>query len=76
MVDREHAALGCFVTLDPAPAAHRADAKLAGRLHVGGTPYDRLHLWSMADYFADRWPLLPTMTDPYSGRPLAQRELF
>ncbi len=76
VVDREHAALGCFVTLDPAPPAHRADAKRAGLLHVGGAPYDRLHLWSIADYFTDRWPLLPTMTDPYSGRPLAQRELF
>ena len=68
-MDRERAALGCFVTLDPAPAPRRADAKLAGRIHVGGHPYDRLHLWSMADYFEDRRPALPIMTDPYSGRP-------
>jgi len=58
------------------PARHRADAKGAGNIHVSGRPYDRLHLWSMADYFEGRWPLLPVMTDPYSGRPLSQRELF
>ena len=51
VMERERAALGCFVTLEPAPARPRADAKTAGRVHVAGQPYDRLHLWSMADYF-------------------------
>ena len=46
-----------------------------GRVHVARQPYDRLHLWSMADYF-DRWPVLAVMTDPYSGRPLNQPGLF
>ena len=76
VMERERAALGCFVTLGPAPARPRADAKTAGRVHVAGRPYDRLHLWSMADYFDRRWPVLPVMTDPYSGRPLNQPELF
>ena len=76
VLEREKAALGCFVTLEPSPARHRADAKGAGNIHVAGRPYDRLHLWSMADYFDSRWPPLPVMTDPYSGRPLNQRELF
>ena len=67
---------GCFVTLEPAPARSRADAKTAGRVHVAGHAYDRLHLWSMADYFDGRWPTLPVMTDPYSGRPLNQPGLF
>ena len=76
VMERERAALGCFVTLEPAPASSRADAKTAGRVHVGGQPYDRLHMWSMSDYFERRWPALPVMTDPYSGRPLDQLWLF
>ena len=70
VVDREKAAVGCFVTHDPAPPRHRADAKSAGVVHVAGQPYDRLHLWSVADYFDSGYPILPTMTDPYSGKPL------
>ena len=76
VIEREQAAVGCFVTLDLAPPRHRADAKTAGQLHVSGQPYDRVHLWSIADYFDRRWPVLPIMTDPYTGQPLAQRELF
>ena len=76
VLDREDAALGCYVTVDPSPAKSRADAKTAGRVHVAGQPYDRLQLWSMADYFEDRWPVLPVMTDPYSGRPINQPGLF
>ena len=59
VIERDNAAVGCFVTLDRAPARHRADAKLAGRIHVQGQPYDRLHLWSIAEYFPDlRTPFL------------------
>ena len=76
VLDRESAAIGCFVTVDPTPPKPRADAKAAGRVHVSGQPYDRLHLWSMADYFDGRWPVLPVMTDPYSGRPINQPGLF
>ena len=76
VIDREQAALGCFVTLDPPPPKHRGDVKTAGQVHIAGQPYDRLHLWSMADYFDQRWPPLPVMTDPYSGRPLDQPGLF
>ena len=76
VMERERAALGCFVTLAPAPARSRADAKTAGRVHVSGHPYDRLHLWSMAEYFDGRRPVLPVMTDPYTGKALDQPELF
>ena len=76
VLDRERAALGCFVTLDPPPARRRADAKAAGRVHISGRPYDRLHLWSMAEYFDRRYPALPVMNDPYSGKPLHQHSLF
>ena len=73
VIDREKAAVGCFTTLDPAPPRHRADAKTAGIVHVAGHPFDRLHLWSVADYFDARFPPLPTMTDPYSGKPIEQQ---
>ena len=76
VMDRERAVIGCFVTVDAPPRRWRADAKTAGRVHVAGQPYDRLQLWSVADYFDDRWPLLPVMNDPYTGRPLNQRQLF
>ena len=76
VMEREAAAVGCFITLDPAPAKHRGDAKNAGRVHVAGQPYDRLQLWSMAEYFDQRLPRLPVLTDPYTGRPLNQSELF
>ena len=76
VIEREGAAVGLFITLDPAPAKHRGDAKSAGRVHVAGQAYDRLQLWSMAEYFDQRIPTLPVLTDPYTGKALNQRELF
>ena len=74
VIDREKAAVGCFMTLDPAPARHRGDAKTAGVVHVAGRSFDRLNLWSVADYFDSRFPVLPIMTDPYSGKPIEQQQ--
>ena len=45
-------------------------------MHVSGQPFDRLNLWSIADYFDYRLPIMPTMTDPYTGRPLEEGRLF
>ncbi len=44
VIERENAPIGCFLTPDPVPAKHRADAKTAGQVHVAGQPYDRLNL--------------------------------
>ena len=50
VIDREQAAVGCFVTLDPPPPKDRGDVKTAGQVHVAGQPYDRLHLcWTAAE---------------------------
>ncbi len=68
--------MGGFTTLDPLPARHRADVKADGVVHVEGRPFDRTNLWSVAEYFDDRYPPLPVMTDPYSGTPLNQHNLF
>ena len=76
VMTREHAAVGCFTTLEPLPPKHRADVKMDGVVHVEGRPFDRVNLWSVAEYFDERYSLLPVMTDPYSGKPLNQHTLF
>ena len=76
VINHLSAALGCYLTLDPIPASARADAKCEGRIHVQGHAYDRLHPWSIYDYFKQRLPIIPIMTDPYTGKPMAQGHLF
>ncbi len=74
VLDREDAALGCYITLDPVttPAA-RAEAANRGHVTVDGVSYPRLQLWSVADYFSQRLAVLPHMADPYTGKPLQMR---
>ena len=69
---RDEAALGCYVTLDPVntPAA-RAEVAGLGKIRVGGRDFRRMSLWPVSDYFDGRLPILPSMTDPYTGRPMA-----
>ena len=78
VINREDAALGCFITLDEvASQAARIESARFGRLEVSGYPYKRMNLWSISDYFGDRGlPRLPIMNDPYTGKPMRQRELF
>ena len=76
VTDRDQAALGCFVTLEPVGSrAARAEAADAGTITVSGQRYRRMQLWPISDYFDGRLPLLPMMNDPYSGKPMAQQEL-
>lgn len=74
-MEREAAEVGCFITLDSAPEKRRGYAKSAGRVHLAAKTTDS-SLWSMAEYFDQRLPTLPVLTDPYTGRPLDQSELF
>ncbi len=69
---RDEAALGCYVTLDPVntPAA-RAEVAGLGKIRVAGREFRRMSLWPVSDYFDGRLPILPSMTDPYTGRPMA-----
>ena len=71
VTDRDRAALGCYVTLDPVntSAARRAVAA-TGTVTVAGYPYRRMQLWAISDYFEGRLPALPIMADPYTGRAL------
>ena len=76
VTERDNAALGCFVTLDPVnTTAARSEAAAVGKIRVGGRDFRRMRLWPISDYFEGRLPPLPTMTDPYSGRPIP-RSLF
>ena len=77
VTDRDKAALGVYVTLDPVTStAARTEAAKARTVTVGAERYSRCQLWPIADYFDNRRPHLPTMTDPYTGKPLVQEELF
>ena len=69
---RDKAALGCFVTLEPVTTrAARAEVAELGKIRVAGRDFNRMSLWTVSDYFDGRLPVLPTMTDPYTGRPIA-----
>lgn len=76
VTDRDKAALGVYVTLDPvtSPAATREAAR-ARTVTVGADRYPRCQLWSISDHFEKRRPHLPTMTDPYTGKRLDQHNL-
>lgn len=74
---RDKAAVGVYVTLDPVTSRNaKVEAGRARTVTVGAEQYDRCQLWSIAEHFDCRRPHLPTMTDPYTGKPLHQRELF
>ena len=77
VTNREKAALGVYVTLNPVTSQDaRVAAHQARTVRVGAEEYPRCQLWSIADHFEGRRPHLPTMTDPYNGKPLDQGSLF
>lgn len=77
VTDRDKAALGYFVTLDPftTSAARQAVADV-GKVRVHGQEYRRMQLWSIQDYFENRLPRMPIMMNPYTGKQLNERSLF
>ena len=77
VVDRDKAALGCYITLDPVTSAEaRAAVANAGTVRVAGYDYRRVQLWSIDEYFQGRLPQMPIMTDPYTGKRLLGNRLF
>ena len=74
-MERDNAAMGIFVTLDPLGPRRAAWSETAGkgRITVGAQSYPRVQLWSIADYFDDRMPQIPTMLDPNTGQPVQRR---
>ena len=65
VTERDKAALGCFVTLSriSTPASKREVAEL-GKVRVSDHEYRRMNLWSIEEFFDDRRPSLPLMTNP------------
>ncbi len=78
VIEREKAALGCFITLDDVGSqAARTEAAGCGRIRVSGYPYKRMNMWAISDYFGDKGlPRLPIMNDPFTGKPMSQSDLF
>ena len=77
VTDKTKAAVGCYITLLPIKSdAARGGATALGKINVSGEPYQRMNLWSIAEHFDERRPLLPTMNNPYTGKPMHQVSLF
>ena len=71
VVEREGAALGLFITLDPVTSrAARAEAAGAGTITFGTSSYPKVQLWSVSQWFAGERPDLPALADPYTGKPM------
>ena len=69
VTDRDRAALGYFVTLEPVnTSAARQAITGVGKVRVRGQEYRRMQLWSIKDYFEDHWPRMPVMMNPYTGK--------
>ena len=68
VVDNSEAAIGCYITMDPITSrAARTLATAQETVTVRGQSYNRMNLWSIADYFDNRPCILPPMADPYTG---------
>ena len=71
VVERENAAFGVYITVDGVESGQaRAEARAKGTISVGASAFPRIQLWSIRDFFEGRWPNLPTLTDPYTGKPV------
>ena len=77
VINRDNAALGCFVTLEPVntPRSRQEIAQLSN-VYVEGVPFPRMQIWSIKDYFNNQFARLPIMNDPYTGKPMRQLEMF
>lgn len=77
VINRDNAALGCFVTLEPVdtPRSKREISHLKN-VYIEGVPFPRMQIWSIKDYFNNQFARLPIMNDPYTGKPMRQLEMF
>ena len=76
VLTRESAACGVFTTLHPVSSTNaRREAQGAGYLELGANRYPKSQLWSIEEYFQHRFPYLPPMADPYTGKAM-QMELY
>ena len=70
----EEAALGIFITLRKLEGRQRrnAERELAGfgMFQQGASEFPRLQLWSIEEYYDDRFPYMPTLAHPITGKAL------
>ncbi len=70
-VHREKATLGIYITVDRVTSASAlAEAREAGYFTLGANDYPKVQLWSMVDFFDHRKPDLPSLADPFTGKPM------
>jgi len=67
------ASAGVFITMEKwdTPTVRQCVAE-AGVLQQGASAYNRLVMWSIADYFAGAKPALPPLAHPRTGAPLQE----
>ena len=74
VIEREQAALGIYITLDPVNSSDaKKEAANKGDFIIGASRYPRVQLWSIAEHFSSstlRIPTLPAMLDPFTGKAL------
>ena len=74
VMSSEEAALGIFITLLKVEGRQRqnaeAEAARLGMLQQGASEFPRLQLWSIEEYYDDRFPMLPTLAHPITGKAL------
>ncbi len=71
---RDNAAFGCYISLNDvrSEAAAREVAEF-GKFQIGATEYSRMNLWSIENYFDNRYPPMPPMLDPYNGKKIRDK---
>ena len=71
VIKRDKARLGVYITLEPITSSMaKSEVANLGKTKIGATEYPRVQLWSLKDYFEDRVVNLPTMFDPFTGKPM------
>ena len=68
------AAIGLFITLhkqNPTPTVKKLTAQ-AGYIEIGGKKFERLVMWSIAEFFQEVDPKIPHLAHPRTGAPLQE----
>ena len=81
VIDSKKAAMGIFITPDGEgiTVGMRDVARGLGSFKQrpdSTTEYPRMQFWSIGDFFDDKWPSMPAMLDPYTGKKTEAIDLF
>lgn len=79
VMHREEAVCGVFVTTEKVDRRKRSayrEFENMGRFEIGANNFPRAQFWSIEEYFDGRFPNLPPMLNPYTGKPMVQKPLI